>query len=494
MANLTDIKEEKFNILSFNGRFKILHLSWMAFFLSFFVWFNFAPFATTIQRALDLTSGQLKTLFICNIALTIPARIIIGMLVDKFGPRKTFSTLLFVMSIPCFLFAFSDSFEELVIFRLLLGAMGAGFVIGIRMIGEWFGPKEIGVAEGVYGGWGNFGSAAAAFTLPSLALLFSDVGGWRLAIGFSGALSMSFAFVYYKMVRDTPSGKTYFKPKKVTAMEVSNNKDMVFLLAMTVPMILCLAVLTWKLQLPEIGFISPQTAYAVYGGLALLFIYQSSQIFLVNQKRLKDGVPRSDQFRFKQVAILDLAYAASFGSELAVVSMLPSFFEKTFNLSVAHAGMIAASFAFMNLVARPSGGILSDKFGRKRSLLILLGGLVFTYTGMSMIESTWFLPFAVALTMVCSFFVQAAEGAVFSIVPLIKRRLTGQIAGMVGAYGNVGGVTFLTVYSLTSAENFFLVIAGVAAISFLVMFFLDEPAGHTMEVLPDGTVEMVKIS
>lgn len=39
-------------------------------------------------------------------------------------------------------------------------------------------------------------------------------------------------------------------------------------------------------------------------------------------------------------------------------------------------------------------------------------------------------------------FVQAGCGAVYAMVPLIKRRMTGQIAGMVGAYGNVGGVTF----------------------------------------------------
>lgn len=494
MANLTNIKEEKFNILSFSGRFRILHMSWFAFFLSFFVWFNMAPFATTIQKALDLTSGQLKTLLICNIALTIPARIVIGMLVDKFGPRKTYSTLLFTMSFPCFLFAMSDSFTELVVYRLILGGMGAGFVIGIRMIGEWFSPREIGVAEGVYGGWGNFGSAAAAFTLPSLALLLSDVSGWRLAIGFSGCLSLAFSFVYYKMVRDTPSGKTYFKPKKVTAMEVSSKKDMALLLFMTLPMILCLALLTWKLQLPDIGFISPEVSYGIYAVLAIIFFYQVGQIVMVNRERLKSEIHVADRYRFKQVAILDLAYAASFGSELAVVSMLPSFFEKTFDLSVTHAGMIAASFAFMNLVARPSGGILSDKFGRKRSLLILITGLTFTYLGMSQINSTWFLPLAIVLTMCCSFFVQAAEGAVFSIVPLVKRRLTGQIAGMVGAYGNVGGVVFLTVYSFTTPENFFLVIAGVAIFSLLVTVFMDEPEGHTMEVLPDGTVEMVKVS
>ena len=47
--------------------------------------------------------------------------------------------------------------------------------------------------------------------------------------------------------------------------------------------------------------------------------------------------------------------------------------------------------------------------------------------------------------MVCSCFVQAGAGAVFAMVPLVKKRMRGQIAGMAGAYGNIGGVVFLTI-------------------------------------------------
>ena len=49
------------------------------------------------------------------------------------------------------------------------GLIGAGFVVGIRMVSEWFAPADLGTAEGVYGGWGNFGASAAAFGLPALA-------------------------------------------------------------------------------------------------------------------------------------------------------------------------------------------------------------------------------------------------------------------------------------------------------------------------------------
>ena len=101
----------KFNLFSMAGKMKILHMSWIAFFITFFVWFNHAPLLQAIGSSLGLTGAQLKTLLILNVALTIPARIIIGMLTDAFGPRKTYSALLILCSIPCFMFAFAETFE-----------------------------------------------------------------------------------------------------------------------------------------------------------------------------------------------------------------------------------------------------------------------------------------------------------------------------------------------------------------------------------------------
>ena len=113
---------------------------------------------------------------------------------------------------------------------------------------------------------------------------------------------------------------------------------------------------------------------------------------------------------------------------------------------------------------------------------------------MSQINSSWAIPVAVFVTMACSFFVQSGEGAVFAVVPLVQRRLTGQIAGMAGAYGNVGAVCFLTVLSFVTPQIFFLVIAGAAIVTLLAVMFMDEPQGSMAEVLPDGTVEMIDVA
>lgn len=200
------------------------------------------------------------------------------------------------------------------------------------------------------------------------------------------------------------------------------------------------------------------------------------------------------RYAFKQVAVLNVLYFATFGSELAVVSMLPLFFSEVFELDMVYAGLLASAYAFMNLMSRPGGGWISDRFGRKKTLLILTAGLAVGYATMSLIDSSWPLVLAVVAAMACSFFVQAGEGAVFAVVPLIKRRLTGQIAGMTGAYGNVGAVFYLTVLSMVDYSSFFMVIAATAVLGFVALLFLSEPKGHMAEVNEDGTVELIKVT
>ena len=416
------------------------------------------------------------------------------MLVDKYGPRIVFSVLLVTASFFCWGFAFADSYETLALFRFLGGFVGAGFVIGIRLVSEWFPAKQVGMAQGIYGGWGNFGSAAAAMTLPTVAVLVGGDDGWRYAIAMAGVLSFFYGIFFYIKARNTPKGSTYFKPKKTGGLEVSSWRDLYFYIGMCLPLYIALAVLTWRLSPQNLGLLSTGGANAFYVLLLVLFVFQVSQIWKVNKDHLRAGVPEIEKYKFKQVAALDWAYFVTFGSELAVVSMLPLFFMETFELGAVQAGLLASGFAFMNLVARPSGGYFSDRFGRKKSLSILIAGLAVGYMIMAQVDSGWWIPAAVIATMCCSFFVQAGEGAVFAMVPLIKRRMTGQIAGMAGAFGNVGAVVYLTVLSFVDASTFFTIIAASAVVCFVIVQFIDEPSGQMQEVLPDGTVQMIDVA
>ena len=473
-------------------RIRVLHYTWIAFFIAFYIWFNMAPLATTMLRELRwLTPEHLKILAICNVALTIPARILVGVLIDRYGPRIVFSGLLILMSIPTFVFAFGDSFMQLLVARLVLGSVGASFVVGIRMVSQWFPPKMIGRAEGFYAGWGNFGSAWAAVTLPWIALTVMQQwfgmseNGWRWALFVNGLVALVYGVAYYFLVRDTPSGIRFVGAKKMQPMEVSSYGDLVQYILWSFPLVGALGLLAWRvhlIQVPDNGdggttLLPDDYLYVIYVVLAVAFIVHVIKSLQVNLPILKKGVPESEKYPFTSVAVLNVTYIANFGAELAVVSMLPAFFESTFTLGPEFAGLIASSFAFVNLVARPLGGLISDKLSnRKYVMSAYMLGIAIGFATMGFITSVWPIWIAVAVTIICSFFVQGAEGATFAIIPLIKKRMTGQIAGMAGAYGNVGAVIYLVVFSFVEANMFFYILAAGAAFSFvLCLFFMKEP-------------------
>ena len=133
-------------------------------------------------------------------------------------------------------------------------------------------------------------------------------------------------------------------------------------------------------------------------------------------------------------------------------------------MTATMAGLIASSFAFVNLFARPLGGLLSDTMkNRKKTMLFYMVGIAFGFLGMAHIgtwgpivngvqtivptfDGTTWLIASIVITIFASMFVQGAEGATFAVIPMINKKMTGQIAGMAGAYGNVGAVIYLVVY------------------------------------------------
>ena len=329
----------------------------------------------------------------------------------------------------------------------------------------------------------------------ALAGYFPGWDGWRLAMIATGLLSLVYALVYYLAVTDTPKGATYFKPKKMGAMEVTSVGDFLLYCFMQLPIVMSLALFAWKLGAGQLKLISSSFEYTLYAITAGLLVFQIFDAVRVNRGIFSQPVAQIYRYRFTQVAILDIAYLITFGSELTVVSILPLLFKDTFDLSLTMAGFLGASFGLTTFFARPAGGWLSDMYGRKSMLILSLVGTALGYTAMSYIGKETGIAYAVISTFLCSLFVNGGNGAVYAMLPLIKRRLTGQIAGMVGAFGNIGGVLFLVIYSAVDVHTFFLIAAGFAVVGVLLALILvREPSGQIAEDMPDGTIAMIDVT
>jgi NNP family nitrate/nitrite transporter-like MFS transporter len=128
-------------------------------------------------------------------------------------------------------------------------------------------------------------------------------------------------------------------------------------------------------------------------------------------------------------------YACSFGSELAINSILGDYYDKNFPyMGQTQTGEWAAMFGFLNIVCRPAGGFLADFLYRKTNtpwakklLLSFLGvvmGAFMIAMGLSdpKSEATMF-----GLTAGLAFFLESCNGAIFSLVPHVHPYANGML-------------------------------------------------------------------
>ena len=77
--------------------------------------------------------------------------------------------------------------------------------------------------------------------------------------------------------------------------------------------------------------LSGSTLIGIYGLLLLVYAVHVIKTLQINLPYLRAGVPEGEKYHWGSVATLNSTYFANFGAELAVVSMLPAFYENTFS-------------------------------------------------------------------------------------------------------------------------------------------------------------------
>jgi len=373
---------EKLNIFSLKGvQMKTFHITWLTFFFCFFAWFGMAPLMKIAREQLHLTKDEVGNIQIASVSATIVARLLIGRLIDKFGPKIIYTWLLVLCAIPVLLIGTSQSYTSFLLFRLAIGVIGASFVITQFHTSIMFAPNVKGTANATAGGFGNAGGGAANVFMPLLASALTALGfcssadSWRYAMIFPGIMLLVCAFLYHRYTQDSPQG------------DYKNLKDEI--------------------------------------------IKTSKNTFLIAAKDYRTW-------------ILTIAYAACFGVEITVDNFAPIFFTDSFGATIAIAGLVAGIFGWINIFARPLGGIFADKIGKiwgfdgktlLLSVLLLIEGI-----GLIWFAKSGDIGMAIIMMFVFGLSLKMANGATYSLVPFINPVAVGSVAGIVGAGGNIGAM------------------------------------------------------
>ena len=383
MINLAQEKSTKLSLLDFkNVSTRTFWITSISFFLCFFSWFGIVPFMPDVVKDLGLTPDQKWNSIILAVSGTVFARLLIGKLCDKYGPRLCYTWLLMLGAIPVILCGMVQTPTQFLICRLFIGFIGASFVITQVHTSLMFATNIVGTANATSAGWGNLGGGANRLGMPLIAAAVvafgvADGEAWRYSMVIAGVICFLMGIVYYLFTTDTPKGN--FKELKASGDMIVTKKD-------------------------QIGFLEVLKDYRVW--------------------------------------ILFVVYAASFGIELTVYGTMDDYLQNTFQLERVTAGNIVLSFALMNIFARTLGGFFGDKFGKLKGLRgrVLFLSFILTLQGVILIffSGATSLVLGVVLLIMFSLSVQMAEGATFSVVPFINKKAIGSVSGIVGAGGNVG--------------------------------------------------------
>jgi NNP family nitrate/nitrite transporter-like MFS transporter len=172
---------------------RAFHMTWLAFFASFFAWFGVAPLMPLVREDLGLSAAQVGDTIVASVALTALARVAIGPLCQRLGPRRTYAWLFLAGALPVLGIALVTSYEQLLVLRLLIGAIGAAFVVSQIHTSLMFAPGCVGAANAITAGLGNAGAGASQIAMPLLvsgllALGLHPSAAWRVALLAPGLL------------------------------------------------------------------------------------------------------------------------------------------------------------------------------------------------------------------------------------------------------------------------------------------------------------------
>jgi len=185
-----------------SGHRPTLIAAFLYFDLAFMVWVLLGPLAPSISADLGLNAAQ-KGLMVATPTLAGAAlRILMGLLVDRLGPKLTGAVGQVVVILGLFgvWMVGVDSFAGTLVLGLLLGFAGASFAVALPLASRWYPREHQGKAMGL-AGMGNSGTVLASLFAPMLAKAL----GWNAVLGVVCIPLTIVLVLYLLMAKDSPT-------------------------------------------------------------------------------------------------------------------------------------------------------------------------------------------------------------------------------------------------------------------------------------------------
>ncbi|KAI4136333.1 MAG: hypothetical protein LQ341_005676 [Variospora aurantia] len=442
---------------------RVFFFSWFGFLIAFWSWYAFPPLLyVTIARDLSLTPSDIANSNIIALTATLLVRLVAGPACDRFGPRWTFAGCLLAGAIPTALAGTVYSASGLMAIRFFVGILGGSFVPCQVWSTGFFDKNVVGTANALTGGFGNAGGGITYFLMPAIFDSLVENQGltphvaWRVTFIVPFICITVTAIAMLVLCPDTPTGKW---SERHLAVQQNLASHGISGAVVDVP-----GELTDKATTgtdspsdsseTKLGFeaVEPKQvgSFAHEAQIGEQQMLDTARGEVVVKPTFREALP---VIFSPQTLVLGGGYFCSFGGELAINSILGSYYQKNFpTLGQTGTGNWAAMFGLLNVVFRPLGGVVSDLiypyiglWGKKMWIhgVAVITGVFLIAIGISNPhdQNTMF-----GLIAGMAFFLEAGNGANFGLVPHVHPHANGIVSGVTGASGNLGGIVFAIIF------------------------------------------------
>ncbi|GAA5939386.1 uncharacterized protein JCM15063_004506 [Sporobolomyces koalae] len=483
VINRVNGKSYTIPLLNLRDQYAInFHLAWLGFFVAFLSWFAFPPLIPeAIKKDLKLTPAQIGNSNIAALSSTLIVRFLVGPVVDRFGPRKAMAGLLILGSIPSGLAGLTKSAGGLYAVRFFIGILGGTFVPCLAWSTCFFDKSVVGTANSLCGGWGNLGGGVTFVVMVALFQSLVERGltpsqSWRASFALVPVPCLWFvAILCLVFGTDHPAGK-WSARHTLPATAIAAKQGHFATLDPSER-----AVIERKMREKSSGATGRVQAVEDDDELDEADGSIPLDLAVAEPLTIKSFLSIISKSYTWLPAIM---YATTFGFELAVDANLANVLVSDHpKLGQLKAGYYTSTFGFLNILTRPFGGYLGDKiytskrFGGvrgKKYLTVAMGflqGIVTLAYGLYVrhcysIGAKPDLHTQMGLVALMAIFCEVGNGANFALVPHCNTNSNGLTTGLVGGFGNIGGIIFALFFRFHPKHGYNVawIIAGAFAI------------------------------
>lgn len=302
-----------------------------------------------------------------------------------------------------------------------LSATERSLLIAVPVLLGSIGRLFAGILADKYGGRNVFAALLVFAAVPAI------------AIGFSTSFTQLVVFGLFLGVAGTtfPVGvgftsRWFPREKQGTALGVYGMGNIGQSIAVFLAPVLALQLGDWRI------------VFFIFAGVTLLwgvvfYILAENDRTTARPKSLGESL--SVLRTSKTAWVLSLFYFLTFGGFVALALYMPTFLREIFALTPTDAGARTAGFVILATLMRPVGGILADKVGGARVLMLVFAAIAI----LSLLLSFTTIGLFTLGALGCAAALGLGNGAVFKLVPQFFSKETGTVTGLVGAFGGLGG-------------------------------------------------------